>query len=290
MPTIPARRAIHTGRRTFPVKPPAYGWHPIPANQATLAEILKSKGYATFPITDTYLQFGENFGRGFEVYHRIHGQEGDHIKDPSGISEEKMRQRYLVHGKGKNLRQHLANTRGRKGEEDWFAPKVFINAMEALVEAHRKEPFFLVVDCYDSHEPWDPPEEHIRLYDPDGYEGKEPLNDTYGPDDYLTKGQLLRMRARYAAEITMMDRWLGTFLEKAHELGVTNNTLLVVISDHGHAFGEHSYIGKPPYALWPELTDIVLFVCRPEGKRSGEQSDYYASTHDVAPRCWASSV
>ncbi len=118
MPTIPARRAIHTGMRTFPVKPPAYSWHPIPPNQATLAEILKSKGYATFLITDTYLQFGGNFGRGFEVYHRIHGQEGDRVKDPSLISEEKMRQRYLVHGKGKNLRQHLANARGRKGEED----------------------------------------------------------------------------------------------------------------------------------------------------------------------------
>ncbi len=283
MPTIPARRAIHTGMRTFPVKPPAYGWHPIPASQVTLAEILKSKGYATFLITDTYLQFGGNFGRGFEVYRKIHGQEGDHIRDPSVISEEKMRQHYLVHGKGKNLRQHLANTRGRKGEEDWFAPKVFINAMEALEEARRKEPFLLVVDCYDPHEPWDPPEKYISLYDPDGYEGKEPLNDTYGPDDYLTEKQLLRMRARYAAEITMMDRWLGTFLEKAHEMGVMNNTILVIISDHGHAFGEHGYIGKPPYALWPELTDIVFFVRHPQGKRSGEQSDYYASTHDVAP-------
>src|SRR3712207_6630321 len=152
--------------------------------------------------------------------------------------------------------------------------------MELLEGARRREPFFLVVDCYDPHEPWDPPGDYIRLYDPDGYEGKEPLNDTYGPDDYLTERQLLRMRARYAAEITMMDRWLGKFLKKADELKVMEDTLLVVISDHGHAFGEHGYVGKPPYALWPELTDIVLFVRHPEGKRSGEQSDYYASTHD----------
>ena len=91
------------------------------------------------------------------------------------------------------------------------------------------------------------------------------------------------MQARYAAEVTMADRWLGNFLQKAHDLKVMDNTLLVVISDHGHAFGEHGYIGKPPYALWPELTDIVLFVRHPEEKRAGEQSDYYASTHDVAP-------
>ena len=285
MPTIPARRAIHTGMRTFPVKAPSFGWRSIPEWQATLAEILKSAGHGTFLVTDTYLQWRRsmNFGRGFKVYHRIRGQEGDHYKDPSIISEEWMRQRYLIDGKGTNVRQHLANTRSRKSEEDWFAPKVFTNAMEVLEGASRTQPFFLVVDCFDPHEPWDPPEEYIRLYDSDGYEGKEPINDNYGPDDYLTDRQLMRMRARYSAEVTMADRWFGKFLEKAHDLGVMENTLLIVISDHGHAFGEHGYTGKPPYALWPELTDIVLFVRHPEGKGAGTKSDYYASTHDVAP-------
>ena len=47
--------------------------------------------------------------------------------------------------------------------------------------------------------------------------------------------------------------------------------------------GEHGYTGKLPYALWPELTDTVLLVRHPEGKGAGEVSDYYASTHDVAP-------
>jgi arylsulfatase A-like enzyme len=61
------------------------------------------------------------------------------------------------------------------------------------------------------------------------------------------------------------------------------NTLLVIISDHGHALGEHGYTGKPPYALWSELTDTVLFLRHPEGKKAGEASDYFASTHDVAP-------
>ena len=41
--------------------------------------------------------------------------------------------------------------------------------------------------------PWDPPEEYVSLYD-EGYEGKEPLDDNYGTDDYLTDRQLLRMR------------------------------------------------------------------------------------------------
>src|SRR3712207_8351251 len=61
------------------------------------------------------------------------------------------------------------------------------------------------------------------------------------------------------------------------------NTLVVVISDHGHLLGEHGYTGKLNHALYPELTDIVLMVRHPEGKRAGEVSDYFASTHDVAP-------
>jgi hypothetical protein len=43
-----------------------------------------------------------------------------------------MRQRYLILGEGKKACQYLANVQGRKSEEDWFAPKVFSGAMDAL--------------------------------------------------------------------------------------------------------------------------------------------------------------
>jgi arylsulfatase A-like enzyme len=105
----------------------------------------------------------------------------------------------------------------------------------------------------------------------------------YGPSDYLTDRELQRMKARYAAEVTMTDRWLGRLLEKMGELNLFENTLLVVLSDHGVAFGEHGIVGKLPNALYPELTDIVFLMRHPEGKGAGTRSGYYASTHDVAP-------
>jgi arylsulfatase A-like enzyme len=80
-----------------------------------------------------------------------------------------------------------------------------------------------------------------------------------------------------------MDRWLGRFLDKMDELKLFENTLLLVISDHGVAFGEHGFVGKPPYVLWPEVTDIPFFIRHPGGAGAGKTSDYYASTHDVAP-------
>jgi arylsulfatase A-like enzyme len=293
LPTICARRAIHTGFRTFPFKDrpseqkhaPAYGWLPIPREQATLAETLETAGYQTMLVTDTYHQFRPpmDFNRGFDTYHWIRGQEKDHYRPILPASGEGIKERYLLHGEALKARQYLANTRGRVSEEDWFAPRVFLRATEFLEAASEREPFFLVVDNYDPHEPWDPPEKYTRIYDPDGYEGPEPFTSLYGRDDYLTERQLRRMRALYAGEVTMVDRWLGHFLERAHDLGVMENTLFVLLSDHGHALGEHGYTGKPHYALWPELTDIVFLIRHPGGRGAGETSDHYASTHDVAP-------
>jgi arylsulfatase A-like enzyme len=283
MPTLPARRAIHTGMRTWPTSPPHFGWSSIPSEQRTLAEILADKGYDTFLVTDAYVQFPENFGRGFGLYRRIRGQENDTYRDPASIDEEEMREDYIILGEGKKARQYLANVQDREGEKDYFAPRVFSKATEALERAAGGgKPFFLVADCYDPHEPWDPPDEYVALYD-EGYNGKEPLDDNYGKDDYLTNRELLRMRAKYAAEVTMMDRWLGRFLQRAHELGVMENTLLMVLSDHGHCLGEHGFTGKPPYALYPELTDTIFMVRHPSGMGAGQRSDFFASTHDVAP-------
>jgi len=293
LPTICARRAIHTGFRTFPYKDrpseqrhaPVYGWLPIPREQATLAETLEARGYQTMLVTDTYHQFHPpmDFNRGFDTYHWIRGQEKDHYRPILSASDEEIQERYLLHGEALKARQYLANTRGRETEEDWFAPRVFLRATEFLEAASKREPFFLVVDNYDPHEPWDPPEKYTSLYYPEGYGGPEPFTTIYGRDDYLTEQQLRRMRALYAGEVTMVDRWLGRFLDRMDELDLFENTLLILLSDHGHALGEHGYTGKPHYALWPELTDIVFMIRHPEGKGAGETSDHYASTHDVAP-------
>ena len=66
LPTIPVRRAVHTGTRTFPFRGwlpqkgdtvRAYGWQRIPEEQVTLSETLQNNGYRTALITDAYHQF-----------------------------------------------------------------------------------------------------------------------------------------------------------------------------------------------------------------------------------------
>ena len=303
LPSIPARRGIHTGIRTFPFRSwelgnvneddvMLNGWEPIPEDQTTLAEILAEEGYYNLFVTDTLHQFrpAYNFHRGFHVYEWVRGQERDLFRPQSRASGEKV-EGVLIGGPGPGhgeeiMRQYFANTMGREHEEDWFAPRVFTKGMEVLGVPEQNRPFFLVVDGYDPHEPWDPPEDYVTLYDVPyvDYEGPEPMTSSSGPSDWLSERQLERMRALYAGEVTMMDRWLGRFLDRMYELGLFEDTLLVLLSDHGHAFGEHGFAGKVPGALYPELTDIV-FMIRPPGAEGGggRTSDVFASTHDVAP-------
>jgi arylsulfatase A-like enzyme len=297
IPTIPARRAIHTGLRTWPFRnwdPPEwdviqlYGWQPIPEDQTTLAEILQAEGYHTALVTDTQHQFkpAYNFHRGFNMFDFIRGQERDFYK-PHWLAEDKLDQCLLggAHRFKQEsiMQQYFANTAGRKTEANWFAPKVFTRATEVLEGASKGQPFFLVVDCFDPHEPWDPPQHYVDLYDAADYDGPEPMITSYGDTGYLTERQLERMRALYAGEVTMTDRWLGYFLDKIDSLGLRENTLLIVLSDHGHALGEHGVAGKLTTAIYPELTDVPFFIRHPEGKGASKTSDYYASTHDVAP-------
>jgi len=297
IPSIPARRAIHTGIRSFPFRGwekwceddvGLRGWQPIPRNQTTLAEILGDEGYQNLMVTDTLHQFRPFYDmhRGFDVFHFIRGQERDLYRPRTPASSSKIDD-VLIGGPSAShaediMLQYLANTMGREREEDWFTPQVFMKGMEFLEAARGDQPFFLLVDNYDPHEPWDPPEKYVTLYD-EGYNGPEPATSSSGPSDWLTERQLKRMKALYSAEVTMMDTWLGNFLDRMEELNLFENTFLLLLSDHGHAFGEHGFAGKVPAALYPELTDITFLIRHPGGKGAGQTSDYFASTHDVAP-------
>ena len=142
------------------------------------------------------------------------------------------------------IERMILNTDQRASEEDYFAPQVFRSATKWLEQNHRCDRFFLYVDCFDPHEPWDSPPYYRDLYYP-GYKGKEVMMPTYTDDyrTYLTEDELKRMKANYAGEVTMVDHWFGFFMNKVRLLGLDKNSLIVVISDHGHLLGEKTFTG-----------------------------------------------
>lgn len=297
LPTIPVRRALHTGIRTFPFRDwipqkgdtvGLYGWQRIPEDQTTLAELLEQAGYTTALVADTPHLYGPsmNFHRGFSTFRWIRGQHGDSYR-PAGAADERRLAGYLTEPlRGSRwlpaLVQYVANTNDRSRVDDWLAPQVFREASRVLGDIANLGPFFLVIDSFDPHEPWDPPVEYVEIYDDPTTDGPEPITPFYGSSKYLEESQLERMRKLYAAEVTMVDSWLGRFLDQVDSLGLLDSTLVVVVSDHGILLGEHGITGKPINALWPEVVDVPLLVSHPE-HRSGGEHHGDVSTHDIVP-------
>ena len=297
LPTLCARRAIHTGLRTWPFRnlvelpgetfQPA-GWQPIPEVQITLSEILSGAGYNTALYADTQPLFhpSMNFQRGFRVFDWVRGQERDRYRPKLGVPEDEIRQN-TVPGNDANMvdkvRQYLANTKDRKSEEDYFAPRLFTRGMEYLDTRGRRASPSSWSSTASTRTSRGTRPRSTSSSTATATTAETPSCPTTAPRIGSTTTELERMKALYAGEVTMVDRWLGRFLDKMESTGRMDDTFLVVLADHGVALGEHGYTGKPYNALWPELTDIPFFIRSPDGKGAGETSDYFASTHDVAP-------
>jgi arylsulfatase A-like enzyme len=153
-----------------------------------------------------------------------------------------------------------------------------------LDEARRHQPFALVVDSYDPHEPWTPARRYLDLYGDPAYQGAEPATARYmRTRDYTSERLVRRMRQVYSAEVTQTDHWLGVFLERFHALGLDQSTVILLLSDHGFLLGEYGWTGKIASMLHPELIHVPFVIVDPARRRAGQSSSYFASTHDVGP-------
>src|SRR5215203_3890076 len=119
-------------------------------------------------------------------------------------------------------------------------------------ERHDDEQFFLYVDTWDPHEPWDAPDYYTARYR-EGYAGEQ-IYPAYGNwrKAGLEKDDVDLGHATYCGEVTMVDFWIGRFLAKLDALGLRENTLVFFTSDHGFYFGEHDYFGKAEWVHDPE--------------------------------------
>lgn len=215
-PTVPNRADILTGKYNFTY----LGWKPLPQSEVTLPQLLAGAGYSTMGIVDTpfYMRNGYGYDRGFADFCWIRGQ--------SYMNAERDN---VVHG--------------WRYEEDCFAPAT-MRAAEKWLERHYKEEFFLMIDTWDPHEPWDPPAYYAALYP--GYDHQPAHWPCYWDweEAGLTEQDVKRAHAHYCGEITMVDRWVGRLVERVESLGLMEDTAIIFTSDHGHYFGEHGLFGK----------------------------------------------
>jgi len=286
-PTLPNRTDHFTGRYTFPL----HDWSPLPADESVLAETVGHHGIISMLIGDTYHMFKDNyfFTRGFAGWYWNRGQEGDRLTTDADIpivypcAKEKIR--WWERGRYENI---IRNRYYRRVETDWFAPGTITKAMQWLEHNYKHKSFLLWIDLFDPHEPWDPPQYYIDMYDPD-YSLEEDCDyPVYGPANRFSERELQHTRARYAAEVTMVDRWFGRLLEKIDDLRLTEKTMVMFTSDHGHYLGypgDDGLIGKPigPKGLMDSLIHIPLLVRMPDGTAAGKRIKGIVQPVDTMP-------
>jgi len=312
MPTGPCRRAVLTGQRGFPFRdwvespplPPEPGWTPIGDHQPIFTELLGNAGIQTSYCTDNPFLIGPRyaeFRRTLDAAHPDFSQGAFRafnkpFKRPAAREEI---ERYLLPTLSdtvevQRIRDHVGwNSLFRRRERDYSSARVMRAGMKVLDEVKGSgKPFFLGVDAFDPHEPFDPPRSWKTEISGDKPKGIEkdgiipiqpfetPSNrvDTIGIDEDTVQ----LVRELYAGELSYTDRWIGRLLNKLDDLGLADNTLVYYFSDHGITLGERGIIGKAAALPHRDIYHVPYIIKDAQGRLGGETSDYFASTHDVA--------
>lgn len=305
MPTIPIRRQLYTGRRIFPTHSyfqqsttQAYGWHPLYLEDVTLSETLQAADYRTALIADVYhiMKPGLNFHRGFSYFEWIRGQEIDfYVQAPrikpdfSGVYPEeyfKTVSDAQLAGRGGDalrnfLNQYLANRKRWIKRGDSIAEQTAKSSIRWLKENHDQGPFYLHVEVFDPHEPWDPPIHFLEKYLKE-HTKHSWLEPPYG-DVKVPEEGVRRLRANYAGEASNVDYWYGQVIETVKNLGLYDNTVIIFLSDHGALLNEQGQWVKGPEKIRKQVAHVPLLMYVPKTPYAGKKVSGFAQTPDIVP-------
>lgn len=285
-PCMPARRDVYTGRFEFPFR----GWGPLEYDDMDLPRVLtKQHGITSMLVTDHFHLWEKGSGNyhvNFSGYQFIRGQEYDSWQIWPGGEANTLGDKQAGHVPAGYFEQNRRNVTFRQSEADYFPAMVMTQAADWIEKNRSRDDFFLLVDCFDPHEPFDSPRSYVDLYDP-AYRGDEVIWPTYGWNR-LTSEETRHLQALYAAELTMTDRWLGYLLDKLEMLQMMDETIIILTTDHGFMLGEHGIMGKPWSAIsdsnmYEEVSHIPLVVYHPKLRQPGRRIGDLVQLVDLYP-------
>jgi arylsulfatase len=220
----PSRCALMTGRHmgharvrdNRQYKKGEEGQWPIRADDVTVTELLKARGYATGAMGKWGLGNWDTAGspmkHGFDLFFGYNCQAHAHSHYPKHIYRD-------------GERIELKDNDGKTGKQ--YTHDLFEAEALDFVTKNKDKPFFLYLPFTVPHVALQVPEDSLAEYkgklgDDPPYDGKK-LG--YLPHD--------TPRAAYAAMVTRMDRSVGRLMEKLKELKLDTNTLVLFTSDNG---------------------------------------------------------
>jgi len=250
-------------------------------NRTTMAETMKKAGYKTAGFYSSITMdpvFG--FGQGFDEYISCYSYSSyvDPFRNGSpneNFTSLRARIQQAVPDKDFNL-QELS-------WQDVTGPTVH-RKVAAWLDDHHDERFFLFVHYWDPHYDYVPPSPYDTMFDPH-YEGdingKDFIsNPNIKPD--MDPRDLEHVMALYDGEIRFTDHYVGLLVEKLESLGILDESLLIITSDHGEEFFEHGSKGHRNN-LYDESIMVPLIMRYPEQLPAGKTIARQARIIDIFP-------
>lgn len=214
------------------------GQWPLPAEEVTIAEILKSRGYATAAIGKWGLgppgSSGDPNAQGFDLFFGYNCQRHAHNHYPSWLYRN--HERIALNNPEFSAHQRFpdgANPNDPTAYNQYigndYAPDRMLAEALDFIEKNRDRPFFLYYATTVPHLALQVPRDSLEEY-----LGQFPETPYLGDRGYLP---YFAPRATYAAMVSRLDRDVGRILEEIKRLGLDANTLVIFTSDNGPTHG-----------------------------------------------------
>ena len=259
--TLPSHASLFTGR--WPFEMSADVGRPLDATFPTLAERLAERGYATGGFVANLENCNAWYGlsRGFQHYEDYYENT---VVSPLEMLRCSRLGRFAATSKlGWSLIKMVATPESYRYRKS--AAMINRDAM-AWLSNQGDRPYFLFLNYFDVHDPYVPPA------------GAERKFSARGPEEAVSAED--RIRDAYDDCLAYLDDQVGRLLDELERQDKLRNTVVVITSDHGEAFGEHGLSGHGVSLYRPE-THIPLIVVHPSSVPAGRRIAHPVSLRDV---------
>ena len=232
--TLPSHASLFTGR--FQYETGANWSTPLGPTYPTLAEVLSSHGYATAgfvantSVCTTLSGLSRGFGR-FEDQITFVGK----FFNSSSIIRFALKQNWIRKLIG--YRDLLGRKRVDRITDD------FLRWFDRIPGGR---PFFAFLNYYDAHQPYLPPEEFDGMFGPTDLLGTYLGRYNHGVPcslDNTSPKEIQALHNSYDASIAYLDAGLKRLFTELSRRDLLERTFVILVSDHGEEFGEHSVLG-----------------------------------------------